>query len=252
MLVMIGPDRNFNTRRIKLEPAHPHNPIEQIGDDLFFVHGSIKVNPLVQLSRNMAIVRQNDELTLINPVRLVDAELKQLDALGMVKNVMRLGAAHGCDDQFYMDRYKPSFWCQAEKGFYQKPAIDHVLAEGSNLPFDGAKLFCFKNTAAPESAILLEQQGGTLLTCDAVQHYGEYSNINLVGRIILPRIGFPKTTVIGPFWLKKFTPDGSDLKSEFDRLLELEFDSLLAAHGTFLKTGAKAAVTKAISKAFPQ
>lgn len=230
-----------------MEPAHPHNPIESIGDDIFFVHGSINVNPLIQISRNMAIVRHNDELTLINPVRLVDAELKKLDALGKVKHIMRLGAAHGCDDQFYMDLYKPEFWCQAEKGFYQKPTIDHELTEGSSLPFDGAKLFCFKNTTAPESAILLERQGGILLTCDAIQHYGQYSNINLIGRIMMPWIGFPKTTVIGPFWLKKFTPDGSNLKCEFDRLVELEFDSLLAAHGTFLKSGAKAAVIKAIS-----
>jgi hypothetical protein len=35
----------------------------------------------------MVIVKSGDELTLINPVRLSDAALSQLDALGNVRHV---------------------------------------------------------------------------------------------------------------------------------------------------------------------
>ena len=92
-------------------PVYPHDPIEQIADDVFMARGSIKLNSIIRISRNMAIVRQGNELTLVNPIRLNEAELGRLEALGTVKHVMRLGAFHGCDGPFYMARYSRAFWC---------------------------------------------------------------------------------------------------------------------------------------------
>ncbi len=66
----------------------------------------------------------------------------------------------------------------------------------------------------------------------------------------MPFIGFPRTTIVGPIWLKFMTPESTSLESQFRRLLELDFDSLLAAHGTLLETKAKEAVGKAIENAF--
>jgi hypothetical protein len=66
----------------------------------------------------------------------------------------------------------------------------------------------------------------------------------------MPFIGFPKTTILGPIWLKLMTPEGGSLKSEFERLLELDFDRLLSAHGSLLDGGARAAVAAATRKAF--
>lgn len=40
------------------------------------------------------------------------------------------------------------------------------------------------------------------------------------------------------------------MEDEFNRLLELEFDTLLSAHGSLLETGAREAVEKAVKKAF--
>lgn len=232
-------------------PVYPHDPIEQIADGVFMVRGSFKMNRILRITRNMAIVRQDGELTLVNPIRLTEAELRRLDALGAAKHIIRLGAFHGLDDPFYMARYQPAFWCQAGGSIYPEPPIDHVLTEDVELPFDKAKLFCFRNTKQPECALLLGTGRGLLLTCDAVQHYGDYTNNNLPARLIMPFIGFPKTTLIGPFWLKLMTPEEASLRDEFQRLLELEFDSLLSAHGTLLKTGAREAVRKAVAGAFP-
>jgi len=67
----------------------------------------------------------------------------------------------------------------------------------------------------------------------------------------MPLMGFPRTTIIGPLWLKELTPEGESLQNEFDRLLNLRFDKLLAAHGSLLESRAHAAVTKAVAKAFP-
>jgi hypothetical protein len=231
-------------------PAYPHQPIQPIGDDLFMARGSIRMNPILRISRNMAAVRAKGELTLINPIRLDAAGLRDLDALGQVRHVVRLGAAHGIDDPFYVDRYAAAFWSQEGGTMHPAPRIDHVLSEGGPLPFEGARLFCFRGARFPECAIVLTAGSGVLLTCDAVQTYADFSNSNLPARLALPFVGFSKSTLIGPIWLKAATPAGGTLRDEFARLLELPFDALLAAHGTFLATGAHEAVRNAIAKAF--
>tara|TARA_B110000444_G_scaffold229401_1_gene235885 strand:- start:2106 stop:2492 length:387 start_codon:yes stop_codon:yes gene_type:complete len=118
------------------------------------------------------------------------------------------------------------------------------------LPFEDGEIFEFAGTTQPECALLIRRGTGTLFTCDAIQHYGNYSYNNIPAKILLPFIGFPRTTIVGPMWLKSQTQEGEALEPEFRRLLGLRFDKLLAAHGTFLESGAHAAVEKAISKAF--
>lgn len=232
-------------------PVYPHDPIEEIGPDVFMVRGRIKMNPVVSIARNMAIIRSEGELTLIDPIRLNPEGEAQLKALGTPKRVIRLGAFHGVDDTYYTDIFKTEFWCQPGGTTYTEPKIDVALSDAVALPFHDAELFCFAGTVQPESALLIKRGGGILITCDAIQNYGDYSNNSLVAKIMLPFIGFPKTCLIGPLWLKFMTPEGESLKSEFERLLSLDFDRLLSAHGTLLKSGAHAAVEQALKKAFP-
>ena len=233
-------------------PAYPHDSIEPIADDVFIARGSIRFNALMRITRNMGIIRHGDELTLVNPIRLDDAGEAQLRGLGEVKRIMRLGCFHGLDDPYYVDTFRAELWSQAGGTTYTEPAIDRELAESTELPFPDAELFCFEGTKQPESMLLLlKKSGGILLTCDAIQHYGDYRHNNLLARLLLPYIGFPKTTIIGPIWLKLMTAEGGSLKSEFERLLGWKFDGLLSAHGSYLHTGAHAAVAAALNRSFP-
>ncbi|MHC4507073.1 MAG: hypothetical protein ACYTFI_27640, partial [Planctomycetota bacterium] len=84
-----------------------------------------------------------------------------------------------------------------------------------------------------------------------IQHYGDYRHNSLLARLVMPFIGFPRTTIVGPVWLKLMTPEGGSLESEFRRLLGLDFDTLLSAHGSLLRGGAHAAVERAVDRAFP-
>ena len=68
---------------------------------------------------------------------------------------------------------------------------------------------------------------------------------------MMPFIGFPKTTIVGPIWLKMMTPEGGSLKRDFESLLTLDFDRLLSAHGSLLTAGAKDSVAMAVRKTFP-
>jgi hypothetical protein len=229
---------------------YPHGNIESIADDVYMVRGSIKMNALLRITRNMALVKEGEDLTLINPIRLDAAREKQLQELGTVRNIVRLGPFHGVDDPYYVEKFGARFWCQSGGEAYAEPAIDVELSTQSELPVSGAQLFEFKQTKQPECALLLGKAGGILFTCDAIQHYGDYSYNNLAAKLLMPRIGFPRTTIVGPYWLKAMTKEGESLEAEFRSLLELQFDKLLSAHGTLIENGAHAAVLKAVDTAF--
>lgn len=228
----------------------PHGNIEEIATDLFMLRGSFAMNSLVRITRNMGIIRQGTELSLINPVR-VNAEVEaQIKALGDIKHVIRLGCFHGIDDPYYVENFGATMWAQPGGTAYTEPKIDKPLGVGVVLPFDDAAIFEFNGTKQPECTLLINRGKGVMFTCDAIQHYGDYSYNNLPAKIMMPFIGFPRTTIVGPIWLKIQTPAGHSLESEFRRLLTYKFDCLLAAHGTLLEHDAHSAVVRAVDKAF--
>ncbi len=230
-------------------PPQPHDAIEQVFDNVYWVHGSISLGRGIRISRNMVIVRSGTDLTLISPVRLNTEGEAALDALGTVKNIVRLGCFHGVDDSYYVERYGAAFWCQEGSDNYSNPKPDHIIAEGSPLPIDDAELFVFRMTTKPESAILLPKHS-RLITVDGIQHYSDKSRCSLLARLIMPFIGFPTRTLIGPFWLKALTPDDGSLRKDFDRLLQLDFDNLISAHGTVCRGGAHQNVQRSVELAF--
>lgn len=229
----------------------PHDPIEQVAEDLFLVRGCVRLNALMTITRNMVVVRSRGELTLVDPIRLSPAEEDRLRALGAVRRVVRLGPFHGMDDRYFVDTFRAEYWTPGPSQQHPEPGADVVFDESTEVPIPGARFFCFRGTKQPEAALhLARDDGGVLLACDAIQHYGDYRWCNFVARTVMPWIGFPQTTVVGPFWLKLMTPPGASLRSEFDRLLAtFDFEGLLSAHGSFLASGAKASVAAAVALA---
>jgi hypothetical protein len=231
-------------------PIYDHDPIEEIQPDVFMVRGSIKLNALMTITRNMAIVRHAGELTLVDPIRLSAAEEKRLDGLGAVERILRLGPLHGVDDPYYIERYGAELWAPGPSEAHPEPKPTRVFDASTELPFPDAELFCFQGLNQPEAALLLRRGKGLLITCDAIQNYGDYRFNNLAARLLMPLIGFPKTTIVGPMWVKLMTPEGGSLESEFRRLLALDFDQLLSAHGSLLETGAHEACERAVERMF--
>lgn len=91
-------------------PPQPHGPVRALTDRLYVVRGVMRMNPLLRISRNMAVVRHGGDLTLVNPIRLtVDGE-REIRDLGTVKRILRLGAFHGIDDPWYKHRFGAELW----------------------------------------------------------------------------------------------------------------------------------------------
>lgn len=231
-------------------PVYPHDPIEELFEDVFWVHGSIRMGPGLLINRNMVVLRDGGELTLLGPVRLSDEGLEQLAELGEVKHVVRVGYFHGCDDQFYVDRYKAKFWCQEGSDNYPSPKPDEVIEQGTKLPAADTEAFVFRKTKSPECAILHRRHGGLLVTGDSVQHHVDTSRCSLLAKGVMYAMGFMKPANIGPPWRKTMTKEGESLKADFDNLLDLDFDHLVGAHGSVCRGGAKDALATTVRRVF--
>jgi hypothetical protein len=86
------------------------------------------------------------------------------------------------------------------------------------------------------------------VTCDSVQNYERDPLISTVGKIVMYPMGFFTPCVIGPIWLKAVTPPGGSVRSDFERVLALDFDHLISAHGTPKVGGAKAALARNVER----
>ncbi|MBT5239052.1 MAG: hypothetical protein HN793_02230 [Rhodospirillaceae bacterium] len=219
--------------------VEPHGDLEQIIDDVWSVTGSVAFKPLVRLPRNMVVLRHNDELTLINSVRLDAVGEAALDTLGKVRHVMKIGF-HGMDDAYYVDRYGAKQWSTDEGA--------GLIREECALPFPQARVFMFKDTVIPEAAILIEREGGLLITCDSVQHWVPKKVMSPLAKVMTRIIGFQKPAQIGPPWRKKQTPVGGSLRADFERLSELPFQRLIGGHGGLLERNGPGLLKDSISR----
>ncbi|MDJ0927365.1 MAG: hypothetical protein QNJ73_06885, partial [Gammaproteobacteria bacterium] len=171
---------------------YPHESLRELGPDVFFLAGCMRMAPLMRISRNMTVVRQDGELVVFNAVRMSPAAEAELNQLGRVTHVVRLGSFHGLDDAYYVARYGAQFWCQRESTHYPEPAVNHELSEGGALPLPDAELFVFRETKRPECALLLKHGAGLLITCDSVQHYGDFGRHSLPAKLVMRTAGFHK------------------------------------------------------------
>jgi hypothetical protein len=231
-------------------PVLPHGDIQEIVPDVFFVTGTscpTFQGQKWQFSRNMTIVRQGDALTLINTVRLDDAGLQALDQLGKVKNVVKIGAFHGIDDAFYVDRYRARLWAlpghQHESGL----PTDETLTSGGKMPFSGCSLFVFETAKMPEGILLIDRDGGILVACDSLQNWVDADQyFSEASAEMMRQIGFIRPANVGPGWQKFCEPQASD----FIRLKALPFRHLLSAHGVPLRNDAHAQLSATFAGLF--
>ncbi len=229
--------------------ALAHGAIEEVFSDVFFVSGAMET-VLMDLdwkfSRNMTIIRDGERLILVNTIRLDDEGLTQLDRLGQVTDVIRLGALHGRDDAFYLDRYQAQYWVM--------PGIDagqdntaQPLTQTASLPISDASVFQFETTKISEGVLHLQRDGGILIACDALQnwlnadeHFCDASRERMEG------MGFFTPANVGPVWLQAAEPGAED----FQRLKALNFKHVLCGHGEPVRDNAHTAFSATFTRLF--
>jgi hypothetical protein len=228
-----------------------NGPIQEVFSNVFQVQGTAPVRPLIRIGRNMTIVRDGKDLTLINSIRLSPKGEKALLKLGQVKNLVQLGANHGMDDAYYKETFSPTFWNLAGTEHVGGLTANQNLTEGNGVPLPNADLFVFHDVAAPEGALVLNRDGGILITCDAVQNAINRNGYSLAGALFLSTQGFFKPVNIGPFWLTAQTKEnGPTLEADFRRLLEMNFAHLFPGHGEVRRSDAREMLRTRVNEVF--
>ncbi|MFO0565621.1 MAG: hypothetical protein U0263_08160 [Polyangiaceae bacterium] len=237
--------------------ATAHGSLREVFDDVFVVTGSFEMRfgVPIRFSRNMVVLRQDGALTLVHSVRLDEAGLAALEELGKVEHVIRLAGFHGMDDPFYAERYGAKVWClkgqlytsgleppKAENAYYR---ADVEMDESTELPVRGAKLFTFRSAKVPEGILVLEREGGILITGDSLQNWPRVDEyFSFLGGLMMRMMGFIKPHNLGPGWLRAAKPDAADVR----RILDLDFQHVLPVHGEPVIGGAKEAYRPAIER----
>lgn len=229
--------------------VEPHGPLEPIFTGVHRVRGSTRMGPGVRIPRNMVVIAHEGALTLVNAVRLRPAAEAGLDALGAVQHVVKIGT-HGMDDAYYKDRYGAKLWALPGARLADGLLADETLAVDAPLPFPDGRLFVFEHTLAPEAALLLERDGGVLITCDSVQHWSDTSGCSPLARVVARLMGFVKPAQIGPPWRKRMTPEGGTLRPDFERLAALPFIHLIGGHGDVLRDHAPERLAETITRVY--
>jgi hypothetical protein len=194
------------------------------------------------------VVKTGDGLVLLNPVRLSDAGEAELLKLGPIRHAMRLGVFHGRDDAYYLEKFGVEFWgVPGNQRTYPEPKFTREITADGPFPVPGAHAVIFEQAQLPECVVFLPAQR-LLVTCDSVQHYENDPLISRVGKLVMRPMGFFTPCVIGPIWLKASTPKGGSLRADFDRILALDFDNLVSAHGTPKLGGAREALRRNVER----
>jgi hypothetical protein len=225
--------------------AQPHGPVTEIFPDVFFVTGGFRFAPGLSITRNMTVVRQGQDLTVVNSVRLSPEGEAELEQLGTVRHVVRIGAFHGADDPYFVERFGAKLWAPPRTEHAGGLRSDAELAPGSS-PIEGSRVFLFEKGSLSEAALILDREGGLLLTCDSFQNWTSFDGCSFFGKLMMKAMGFGPTLVGGP-WAKRMGPA---VKSDFDRLEDLPFRTLIPAHGTVLRDDAKPGLRTAVHARF--
>jgi hypothetical protein len=200
-----------------------------------------------QFSRNMTVVREGVALTLINSVRLDDGGLAQLDALGRVANIVKIGSLHGRDDAFYRARYGAKLWAPAGMTHGHGLVADEELRLDGRMPFAGCSVFEFRTTRLPECILRIDRAGGILVACDSLQNWltaDEFFSDE--SRRLMNEMDFFQPANFGPLWMQVSAPQQPD----FVRLREMSFQHVLCGHGEPLRDTAKQAYVARFERLF--
>ena len=235
-------DINTNCSTGKHMPALAHGPISKLFDNIWFVQGCVKMSMLIpmKISRSMTILKdaESNELTLVNSLRLSQAGLTELEKLGKVANIIRIAGFHGRDDGFYRDRYGAKVFA-IEGQVYTRKLVENAKAKeymqpdvwlnkGSALPIKFTRLKIFETSNPPEAILLLQREGGIVITGDSLQNTpGPDEYVNFPAKLMMRRMGFFKAHNVGPGWLQFAKPEATEVRS----ILDLEFEHVLPAHG---------------------
>jgi len=235
-------------------PVHKkgNGPLLKVYDDVYQVRGSADLIDIVgkpTVGRCMTIIVDDGELHIINSVRVKPETEAEMDKLGKIKHVYKLGWNHGMDDPYYVEKHGATFW--AMPGMKGRMGVEpqKQLTEEAVLPIKGSKFFAFKACAKElEGAIWLERNGGMVVVCDTLTNYAApWDGYSIAGKLAIKTIAGTFGSHLKPLRqdLVKRGGTAKGFGEDIARLCDMKFDVMFSAHGWPLKPKADETVRKA-------
>lgn len=236
----------------------PHGSLERVSEDVYIVPGSYRMAPGLRVSLTMVVVRRgngNDkELTIVNSMR-VNADVEdEIKKLGDIKHVVRICSNHGASDEYYVDTYGATYHdlpdAATTEGATKGPSATSFLEDGKAPPsIPDAKLVFLKNLKMPDAVLYLPDDGGMLVAGDFVQNGDTSPHDSFVmRRVVGPLLGFNTGCLTTPPPFFKFYGKGEDVYVNVPIVMEMEFDTIICAHGPIVKGGAKEKLREGFAK----
>lgn len=221
--------------------AQPHGALERVFEDIWYVRGGwpMPVPGKPRISRSMTVLRdpRTGDITLVNSMRLSEAGLRVLEDLGPVRHVVRLASMHGADDGFYRARYGAEVHALRgsvyARGLTVKPTESYFTPDAyydvdDPPPIPGARVYVMESPKLREASILLDRDGGILLSGDFFHNTPEPDEFtNALSSIGMRLLGLARPCNMGVGWVMMTKPDATDLRE----LLEIPFEHVLPIHG---------------------
>jgi hypothetical protein len=218
-----------------MEKAHatwnvlPHGPLEQLGDRVWRVEGSL---PNMPLKRVMAIVRRADDRLIVhNAIALEPGAMAALDRLGEVATIVVPNGWHRLDAPLFQARY-PSATLVCPPGARAKvEEVTAVTDTYDRVADDGVARFeVLDGTGGREGALIVRGgDGATLILNDAVFNMPHLRGVHgLILRHLTRSSGGPRISRIVRLFVLK---DRAGFRRHLERLAALpELRRILVAH----------------------
>jgi hypothetical protein len=222
-------------------PATPHGPFLDVAPGVRAVRGTFSMGPGVVISRTMTVVESDDGPCVINSVRLNAQGEAELTRRGPIRHVIKLADGHGVDDP-YMLKDGATFWSTPQASH---PKIPRGRTLGPDAPVPGMRVIALPGTT--EAALWVPAGGGTLITCDVVQHHVDTEGASWLARQITPLLGFRGAVLVAaPMWRRVKKLDLAGVRRATAPLLDVECENLITGHGPPIVGGAGARLREAI------
>ena len=214
----------------------PHDPIEQIDDNLWAADGVVPTIPGGSFRRRMSIVRREDgTLLLHNAVPLDEPGMKRLGELGRPEILVLPSPFHCIDGHAMRERLGVKTYCPA----LSADRVRQVVAVDGHLdalpPDPSVRFVALDGTKIGEGVLLVTSAGGArvnMLVCDAVFNMPHGRGFwPLLWRVM----GFSGEPRCGPVWLKRVVSGRAALRASIERLADTpNLARVIPSHGKII------------------
>ena len=223
--------------------------MEAIADDVWGVSGAARMPGGVVFPLRMTVIRLPDGgLWLHSPVAIDDATAREIEALGPVRHLVAPSLLHDLHSGAAKARWPEARLHAPAALRARRPdlPIDEDLSDGRSWG-DAVVALAIRGAPKLDEFEFLHRPSRTLLVTDLVFHV--LAPVTFATKLVLCGAGCHGRLGSSRAWRWVFAQDRAAVAASVERILALDFDRLVPAHGEVIPRGAAPALRHALSQA---